>query len=83
MRKGSCFWKPFGSQRVKCEFKFENWAFAVPFLTIALSCHCLSNELTIEIDVLNFHQGAAYMWTKVKQQAQQNDKGDQRNTDTL
>ena len=29
--------------------------FAVSYLYIVLNCHYLSNELTIEIDVLNFH----------------------------
>ena len=81
MYKGSCFWKPFGSQCVKCEFKFENWVFVMSCLTIVLSCHYLSNELTIEIDVLNFHQGAVYIWEEMKQQAGQNNKGDQKNTD--
>ena len=40
---------------VKSEFKFENRFFTVSYLTIVLSCHYLSNELTVEIDVLNFH----------------------------
>ena len=82
MCKGSCFWKPLGSQRVKCEFKFENWLFVISYLTVVLSCHYPSNELTIEIDVLNFHQGAVYMSAEMKKQAGQNDKGDQKNTDT-
>ena len=81
MCKGSCFWKPFGSQFVKCKFKFEKWLFAASYLTIVLSCYYLSNELTVEIDVLNFHQGAVYMWAKMKQQSGQNDKGNQKNTD--
>ena len=51
-------------------------------LTIVLSCHYPSTELTIEIDVLNFHQGAVYMSAEMKKQAGQNDKGDQKNTDT-
>ena len=46
---------------VKSEFKFENIFFTISYLTIVLSCHYLSNELTIEIDVLNFHlKGCLY-----------------------
>ena len=29
--------------------------FAVPYLKIPLNCHYLSNELTIEMDVLDIH----------------------------
>ena len=34
---------------------FENWFFAVLYLKIVLNCHYLSNELTIEMDVLDIH----------------------------
>ena len=35
--------------------------FAVSYLDIVLNCHYLSNELTIEIDVLTFHlRGCLY-----------------------
>ena len=40
---------------IKSEFKFENWFFAVLYLKIVLNCHYLSNELTIEMDVLDIH----------------------------
>ena len=47
---------------VKCEFEFENWFYAVSYLTIVLSRYYLSNELTIEIDFLNFHlRGCLYV----------------------
>ena len=37
----------------KSEFKFENCFFVVPYSKIVLNCHYLSNELTIEMDVLH------------------------------
>ena len=42
---------------VKSEFKFENWVLCcfILLFNIVLSCHYLSNELTVETDVLNFH----------------------------
>ena len=47
---------------VKCEFEFENWFLAVSYLTTVLSSCYLSNELTIEIVVLNFHlRGCLYV----------------------
>ena len=47
---------------VKRKFEFENRFFAVSYLTIALSYDYLSNELTTEIDVLNFHlRGCLYV----------------------
>ena len=45
----------------KSEFKLENRFFTVSFLTIVVICHYLSNELIVEIDVLNFHiKGCLY-----------------------
>ena len=49
-----------------------NWLFPVSYLTIVLSCYYLSNGLTTEMVV--------YMWDEMKQQAQQDNKGDQENT---
>ena len=57
---------------VKCEFELENWLFPVSYLTIVLSCYYLPNGLTTEMVV--------YMWDEMKQQAQQDNKGDQENT---
>ena len=57
---------------VKCEFELENWLFPVSYLTIVLSCYYLSNGLTTEMVV--------YMWDEMKQQVQQDNKGDQENT---
>ena len=44
---------------VKSEFKFENWVFCcfILLFNIVLNCHYLSNELTVETDVLNFYLG--------------------------
>ena len=46
---------------IKSEVKLENWIFTVSYLTINLSFHYLSNDLTVETDVLNFDLRGCYI----------------------
>ena len=40
------------SFNTKSESKFGNCFFAIPYLEVALNCHYLSNELTLDMDVI-------------------------------